>query len=172
MDSTKSPNSCALGLLLALPERSNDVQPPCLGWTELLLRRLLACRGPRKGLSSWLGWPLFSCSAMPLLPEDLQRGRSKPWSWLLVSRRLCGDVDSVAQPVSAALFLTLPSCVCKPPLATAGIFYLGSFFLGGCIMRVAVCRLSLVWKNGGYLLFVAVCWILIAVASLVVEQGL
>ena len=69
----------------------------------------------------------------------------------------------MAQPVSAALFL-----ICKPP----GIFYLGSFFLGGCIMLVAVCRLSLVWKNGGYLLFVAVCWIFIAVASLVVEQGL
>ena len=37
-------------------------------------------------------------------------------------------------------------------------------------MFVAVCRLSLVSKNGGYLLFV-VCWLLIAVASLV-EQGL
>ena len=36
---------------------------------------------------------------------------------------------------------------------------------------VAVLRLSLVVARGG-LLFVAVCWLLIAVASLVVEHGL
>lgn len=80
----------------------------------------------------------------------------------------------MVEPVSADLFLILPSYVCKPTLATTDIFHLGVFvfvfvFYFGCIMFVAACRLSLVSKNGGYLLFV-VCRLLIAMASLV-KQG-
>lgn len=78
----------------------------------------------------------------------------------------------MVEPVSADLFLILPSYVCKPTLATTDIFHLGVFaffFFFGCIMFVATCRLSLVLKNGGYLLFV-VCRLLIAMASLV-KQG-
>ena len=55
----------------------------------------------------------------------------------------------VVEPVSADLFLILPSYVCKPTLATTDIFHLGVFaffYFFGCIMFVATCRLSLVLK--------------------------
>ena len=63
----------------------------------------------------------------------------------------------MVEPVSADLFLILPSYVCKPTLATTDIFHLGfvlfCFVFFGCIMFVAACRLSLVSKNGGYFLW-------------------
>ena len=124
VDSTKSLNSCALGLLV-LSKRLNGFQPSCLGWRELLLRCSLAWRGSRdpwKLLTSQLGGYLWASSAAVTWRFRKQEGRSFGQQEALRRHRLL-----VVQPVCTASFLLLPSYVCKPVLATTNIFYQNSF---------------------------------------------
>lgn len=105
LDSTKSPNSYALNLFIALLKRLNRFQSPCLGWRELLLRHLFAWRWYRdlwKLLTNWWGVIFIGLLSCDSITWRLRR--------LLAGRWLCGNVGSWWYSVygTAASFLILP----------------------------------------------------------------